>query len=34
MHPAALLTRLRPHLLEGLPEAERAIGDSELGPHG
>jgi hypothetical protein len=30
VHPAALLARLRPHLAERLPEAERAIGDGQL----
>src|ERR1700730_6558898 len=30
VHPAALRSCLRPHLLDRLPEAERPIGDSEL----
>ena len=30
MHPAALRARLRPHLVDRLPEAERSIGDGEL----
>ena len=33
MHPAALAAGLRPHFLDRLPEAERAIGDRQLGPH-
>src|SRR6516162_4710880 len=33
VHPAALAARLRPHLLDRLPEAERAVGDRELGPN-
>ena len=31
VHPAALPAGLRPHLAERLPEAERAVGDGELG---
>src|SRR5271167_2178195 len=31
MDPAALAAGLRPHLLDRLPEAERAVGDRELG---
>src|SRR5712691_13216529 len=30
VNPAALCTRLRPHLIDRLPEAERSVGDSEL----
>ena len=30
VHPAALRSCLRPHLLDRLPEAERSISDSEL----
>ena len=33
VHPAALLAGLRPHVLDCLPEAERAVGDRELGTH-
>ena len=33
VHPAALAARLRPHFLDRLPEAERAVGDRELGRH-
>ena len=32
MHPAALAPGLGPHFLDRLPEAERAVGDRELGP--
>ena len=31
MHPAALAAHLRPHVLDRLPEAKRAVGDRELG---
>jgi len=31
--PAALAAGLRPHFLDRLPEAERAVGDRELGRH-
>ena len=31
VHPAALAARLRPHFLDRLPEAERAVGDREFG---
>src|SRR5712671_2277380 len=31
VHPAALSARLGPHFLDCLPEAERAVGDGELG---
>ena len=31
VHPAALAARLGPHFLDRLPEAERAVGDHELG---
>ena len=34
VHPTALATCLRPDLFDRLPEAERAIGDRELGAHG
>ena len=34
VHPAALAARLGPDLLQGLPEAERAVGDREFGPDG
>ena len=30
VHPTALCSRLRPHLIDRLPEAERPIGDGEL----
>src|SRR5271155_4888791 len=30
VHPTALRTRLRPHLIDRFPEAERPIGDGEL----
>ena len=30
VHPAALRSRLRPHLVDRLPEAERTVGDGEL----
>jgi hypothetical protein len=30
VHPAALAARHGPHLLDRLPEAERAVGDREL----
>src|ERR1700688_3389429 len=33
VHPAALCTRLRPHLIDRLPEAERPVGDGELRPY-
>ena len=33
MHPASLLTGLGPELADRLPEAERAIGDGDLGRH-
>ena len=33
VHPAALAAGLGPHLLDRLPEAERAVGDRELGRH-
>jgi hypothetical protein len=33
VHPAALSARLRPHFLDRLPEAERAVGDRQLGRH-
>jgi hypothetical protein len=33
VHPAALTAGVRPHFLDRLPEAERAVGDRELGPH-
>ena len=33
MHPAALAAGLRPHFLDRLPEAERTVGDRELGGH-
>ena len=33
MHPASLLTGLGPDLADRLPEAERAIGDGDLGRH-
>ena len=33
MHPAALVVGLRPHFLDCLPEAERAVGDREFGTH-
>ena len=33
MHPAALAAGRGPHFLDRLPEAERAIGDCELGPN-
>ena len=33
MHPAALAAALRPHFLDRLPKAERAVGDRELGRH-
>src|SRR6266851_5952692 len=32
VHPTALRTRLRPHLIDRLPEAERPVGDGELWP--
>ena len=32
MHPAALAAGRGPHFLDRLPEAERAVGDCELGP--
>src|SRR4029077_7056464 len=32
VHPAALAAGLGPHFLDRLPEAERAVGDRELGP--
>src|ERR1700682_365472 len=31
VYPAALAAGLRPHLLDRLPEAERTVGDCELG---
>jgi len=31
VHPAALAATLRPHFLDRLPKAERAVGDRELG---
>jgi hypothetical protein len=31
VHPAALAAGLRPHFLDRLPEAERAVGGRELG---
>jgi hypothetical protein len=34
VHPAALAAGLGPHLLDGLPEAQRAVGNRELGTHG
>src|SRR3954471_9986108 len=34
MHPSALAARLGPHLLNGLPEAECAVGDGKLGSDG
>jgi len=33
VHPAALAAGLRPHFLDRLPEAERAIGDRQLRRH-
>ena len=33
VHPAALAAGLRPHFLDRLPEAERPVGDRELGTH-
>jgi hypothetical protein len=33
MHPASLLTGLGPELADRLPEAERAVGDGDLGRH-
>ena len=33
VHPAALAAALRPHFLDRLPKAERAVGDRELGRH-
>src|ERR1700740_3480908 len=33
VHPAALSAGLRPHFLDRLPEAQRAVGDRELGRH-
>src|ERR1700730_17581124 len=33
VHPAALASDRRPHLLDRLPEAECAVGDRELGSH-
>ena len=30
VHPAALRSRLRPHLVDRLPEAERPVGDGKL----
>src|ERR1700692_706190 len=33
VHPAALCTRLRAHLIDRLPEAERPVGDGELRPY-
>ena len=33
MHPAALAAGPRPHFLDRLPEAERAVGDREFRPH-
>ena len=32
VYPAALRSRLRPHLIDRLPEAERPVGDGELRP--
>ena len=34
MHPATLAAGLGPHFLNRLPEAERAVGDCELGADG
>jgi hypothetical protein len=33
VHPAALAAGLRPYFLDRLPEAERAVGDREIGRH-
>ena len=33
MHPATLAAGLRPNFLNRLPEAERAVGDRQLGTH-
>jgi hypothetical protein len=33
VHPAALAACLWPHFLDRLPEAQRAVGDREFGPH-
>jgi hypothetical protein len=33
VHPAALAARAWPYLFEGLPEAEGAIGNRELGAY-
>src|SRR6516162_2493201 len=34
VHPAALAEGLRPYFLDGLPEAERSVGNSKLRSHG
>jgi hypothetical protein len=34
VHPAALSTGLRPHFLDGLPEAKRAVGDRKVRRNG